>query len=98
MRRKRFTDEQITGILKEGDTAVGVADLCRTHRMPGATSYAWNAKHDGLELSDARPTRLKQQRRPEWPATVIGNGDSRNPSSEADHVGAAYRKVLASEA
>ena len=57
MKQKRFTDEQIIGILKEADAGMVVADLCRKHGMSSATFYAWKAKYGGLELSEARRLR-----------------------------------------
>ena len=57
MKRKRFTDEQIIGILKEADTGATAADLCRKHGMSGATFYAWKSKYGGLELSEAKRLR-----------------------------------------
>ena len=53
MKQKRFTDEQIIGILKEADAGVVVADLCRRPGMSSATFYAWKSKYGGLELSEA---------------------------------------------
>ena len=57
MKRKRHTEEQIIGILKEHEAGVKTADLCRKHGISEATLYNWNAKYGGLEVSDAR--RLK---------------------------------------
>jgi len=57
MKSKRFTDEQIIGILKEADAGAVVLDLCRKHGMSSATFYAWKAKYGGLEVSEAK--RLK---------------------------------------
>ena len=57
MKRKRFTDERIIGILKKADAGVVVADLCRRHGMSSATFYAWKSKYGGLELSEARRLR-----------------------------------------
>ena len=57
MKRKRFTDEQIIGILKEADAGVAAADLCRRHGMSSATFCAWKSKHGGLELSEAKRLR-----------------------------------------
>ena len=57
MKQKRFTDERIIGILREADTGVVVADLCRKHGMSSATFYAWRSKYGGLELSEAKRLR-----------------------------------------
>ena len=57
MKRKRFTEEQIVGILKEHEAGVPVTELCRQHDVSDASIYKWKAKYGGLEVSDAR--RLK---------------------------------------
>ncbi len=57
MKRKRCSDEQIIGILKEADSGAVVLDLCRKHGMSSATFYAWKAKYGGLELSEAKRLR-----------------------------------------
>jgi len=57
MKRSRFTEEQIIGILKEQETGARTADICRRHGVSGATFYKWKAKYGGLELSEAK--RLK---------------------------------------
>ena len=57
MKRSRFTEEQIIAILKEQETGVAVADLCRKHGLSSPTFYKWKAKFGGLDVSEAR--RLK---------------------------------------
>ena len=57
MPRKRFTEEQIIGVLKQTETGVKVPDLCRQHGISDGTFYAWRAKYGGLTVSEAR--RLK---------------------------------------
>lgn len=57
MKRSRFSEDQIIGILKEQEAGLGTADLCRKHGISGATFYKWKAKYGGLDVSDAR--RLK---------------------------------------
>jgi putative transposase len=57
MKRKRFTEEQIVGILKEHEAGVAVSELCRKHGVSDASIYKWKAKYGGLEVSEAK--RLK---------------------------------------
>ena len=57
MKRSRFSEEQIIGILKEQEAGVSVAELCRKHGMSDASFYKWKARYGGLEVSEAR--RLK---------------------------------------
>ncbi len=57
MKRQRFTEEQIIGILREQDAGAKVADLARKHGISEATLYNWKAKYGGLDLSEAK--RLK---------------------------------------
>jgi putative transposase len=57
MKRSRFTEEQIIGILREQETGVPVADLCRKHGLSSPTFYKWKAKFGGMDVSEAR--RLK---------------------------------------
>ena len=54
MKRKRFSEEQIIAILKEHETGVATADLCRKHGMSSASFYAWKAKYGGMDVSDAK--------------------------------------------
>ena len=54
MRKSRFSEEQIIGILKEHQAGMPVADLCRKHGISDATLYAWRSKYGGMEVSDAR--------------------------------------------
>jgi putative transposase len=54
MRKSRFTDEQIIGILKEHHAGVSAADLCRKHGISDATFYKWRAKYGGMDVSDAK--------------------------------------------
>ncbi len=47
MKRKRFSEEQIIGLLKEAEAGAAVTDLCRKHGMSSPTYYAWKAKFRG---------------------------------------------------
>lgn len=58
MKRSRFTEEQIIGILKEHQAGLSAVELCLRHGISDATFYNWRSKHGGLEVSEAK--RLKQ--------------------------------------
>jgi putative transposase len=55
---KRFSEEQVIGFLKEGDSGVPVKELCRRHGFSEASYYLWRSKFGGMDVSDAK--RLKQ--------------------------------------
>jgi len=54
MKRSRFTEERIIGILKEHRAGLSAADLCRKHGISDATFYTWRSKYGGMEVSNAR--------------------------------------------
>jgi putative transposase len=58
MKKSRYTEEQIIGILKQHEAGVKTADLCREHGISEATFYNWKAKYGGLDVSEAQ--RLRQ--------------------------------------
>jgi putative transposase len=57
MKKSRYTEEQIIGILKQHEAGVKTADLCREHGISAATFYGWKSKFGGMEVSEAQ--RLK---------------------------------------
>ena len=54
MKRSRFTEEQIIGILKEQEAGMPTAEVCRKHGISSATFYKYKAKYGGMDVSDAR--------------------------------------------
>ena len=61
MKRTRFTEEQIIGILKEAEAGAKTADLARRHGVSEATIYNWKAKYGGLEVCEAKRLRLLEE-------------------------------------
>jgi putative transposase len=57
MVRRRYTEEQIIAVLREGESGAKVADLCRKYGMSDATYYNWKARYGGLTVSELK--RLK---------------------------------------
>jgi putative transposase len=55
--KKRFSEEQIIGFLREAERGVALKDLCRRHGFSEASYYLWRSKYGGMDVSDAR--RLK---------------------------------------
>ena len=54
MKRSRFTEEQIIGILREQEAGAATKDVCRRHGISNPTFYKWKAKYGGLDVSEAR--------------------------------------------
>ena len=57
MKKSRYAEEQIIGILKQHEAGVKTSDLCREHGISAATFYGWKSKFGGMEVSEAQ--RLK---------------------------------------
>lgn len=57
MKRKRFTEEQIIGFLKEVEAGVSVSDLSRKHGVSKATFYTWRQRYGGMEVNEAKRLR-----------------------------------------
>lgn len=57
MKGKRFSEEQIIGVLKEAEAGAKAKELCRRHGISDATFYNWKAKYAGMTVSEARRAR-----------------------------------------
>ena len=55
--KRRFSEDQIIGMLKEHEAGVSAKELCRRHGMSDASFYEWKAKFGGMEVSDAKKLR-----------------------------------------
>lgn len=58
MKRTRFTDEQIVGVLHEATASGNIREVCRRHGITETTFYRWRAKYGGMQKAEVR--RLKQ--------------------------------------
>ena len=61
MKRIRFTEEQIIGVLREHDAGARTAELARKHGISEATLYNWKAKYGGMDVSDAKRLRSLEE-------------------------------------
>ena len=57
MKKRKYTEEQIIGFIREAEAGIPVAGLCRKHGFSDASFYKWRAKFGGMEVSDAKKLR-----------------------------------------
>jgi putative transposase len=65
MRKSRYTEEQILGILKASEAGLATAELCRKHGLSEQTFYDWKMKYGGLEVSEAQRLRQSEEEKPQ---------------------------------
>ena len=61
MVRKKYTEEQIIAVLREGEAGAKVADLCRKYGMSDATYYNWKAKYSGMTVNDLKKLKALEE-------------------------------------
>lgn len=59
--KKRFSEEQIIGFLKEAEAGIPVKELCRKHGFSDASFYTWRSKFGGMDVSDAKRLKVMEQ-------------------------------------
>ena len=58
--KKRYSEEQIIGFLKEAEAGVSAKELCRQHGVSEASFYAWRSKYGGMDVSDAKRLKARE--------------------------------------
>lgn len=61
MKRSRYTEEQIIGILKEVEAGLKVAEVCRKYGLSSWTVYAWRKKYQGMSVSEAKKLKALEE-------------------------------------
>ena len=61
MRRSKYSEEQVIGILKEHDAGFSTAEICRKYGVSNATFYKWRGRFGGMEVSDARKLKALEE-------------------------------------
>jgi putative transposase len=80
MKRKRFTEEQIIGVLKEADAGLPIKELVRKYGVTEQTYYRWKSKFGGMEVNEAKRLRaLEDENRLRAGKTTSGGHATHSP-------------------
>src|SRR3546814_5221430 len=85
MKRARFTEEQIIGVLEEVEAGAKTADLARRHGVSEATIYNWKAKYGGLEVSEAKRLRSLEDENAKLKRLLAGAIDRKSTRLNSSH-------------
>ncbi len=70
MKRTRFSEEQIAGILKQGEAGMKTTELCRQHGIGEGTFYNWKAKYGGMGVTDVQKLKRLEEESGKWKRVV----------------------------
>jgi putative transposase len=72
MKKSRFSEEQIIGVLKQHESGMKTAELCREHGISAATFYQLKSKYGGLEVSEAQRLKAMEDESGPWTSSWMG--------------------------
>ena len=85
--KKRFTETQIIGFLKEAQAGVAVKELCRKHGFSDAAFYGWRTKYGGMQVEDAKRLKALEAETPSSAASAQTTPSTLRESLRADRAG-----------